>query len=145
MASVSTYLNFPGTTEAAFAFYRSVFGTDLQGPILRWGDMPPGPGMPECSAQQKQLVMHMELPILAGHLLMGTDSMDGMGEPLHVGNHAHITLHPDTRAEADRLFAALSDGGRVTMPMAEMFWGDYFGSWVDRFGVQWMINCASKT
>lgn len=144
MASVSTYLNFDRRTEEAFEFYRSVFGTQYHGPVMRFGDGPPNPEHP-LSPADRQLVLHIELPILGGHLLMGTDAPESMGFKLTPGNHSFICLHPDTRADSDRLFARLSEGGQVQMPLMEMFWGDYFGSLCDRFGVQWMINCASKT
>jgi PhnB protein len=84
------------------------------------------------------------LPILGGHVLHGTDAHESMGFVLQPGNNVHINLHPDTRQEADRLFQALSDGGKVDMPMQVMFWGDYWGSFSDRFGMKWMINCAGR-
>jgi PhnB protein len=144
MASTGTYLNFAGTTEEAFTFYKSVFGTEFAGNgIMRMGDVPAQEGQPELSEAEKQQVMNVGLPILGGHLLMGTDVPEAMG-PLNQGNNVYICLMPDTRAESDRLFNALSEGGTVEMAMAEQFWGDYFGSFVDRFGVQWMINCSSK-
>jgi PhnB protein len=146
MASVSTYLNFNRNTEQAFEFYRAVFGTEFQAPgFMRYTDMPPGPDQPPLPEADKHLVMHVSLPILGGHLLMGTDAAESMGMKVSFGNHVYINLSPDTRAETDRLFARLADGGKVEMPLQEMFWGDYFGSLVDRFGVQWMFNCASKT
>lgn len=144
MASVSTYLNFPGNTEQAFEFYKSVFGGDFRGGVMRMGGVPPQEGAPALSEADKNLVMHVCLPILGGHLLMGTDAPESMGFKMVFGNNVYINLEPDTRAEADRLFAALSSGGKVEMPMADMFWGDYFGSFTDKFGVQWMINCAKK-
>lgn len=144
MASVSTYLNFMGQTEEAFQFYRSVFRTDFAGPIARMGDVPPGPGMPALSATEKNMVMHVALPILGGHVLMGTDTLTALGHKLEVGNNVHINLEPDTRAEAERLFAALSQGGKVSTPLQDMFWGAYFGNLIDKFGVQWMVNCMAK-
>lgn len=144
MASVSTYLNFPGNTEEAFLFYKSVFQTEFIGPIMRMGDVPPAEGMPPMPDEHKHLVMHMMLPILGGHQLMGTDATESMGFKLHFGNNQYINLEPDTRAETQRLFKALSEGGKVTQELADMFWGDYFGSCTDRFGVQWMFNCAEK-
>ena len=143
MARVSTYLNFPGTTEEAFGFYRAVFGGEFNGPIHRFADIPPSPGQPPVAEADRHLVMHVELPILAGHVLMGTDAPESMGLKVAPGNQVHINLEPDTRAEADRLFAGLAAGGQVEMPMQEMFWGAYFGSFADRFGVRWMINCAA--
>jgi PhnB protein len=142
LARVSTYLNFPGTTEEAFTFYRSVFGGGFNGPIHRFADIPPQPGQPPMSDADKQMVMHIELPILGGHVLMGTDAPESMGFKCVGGSNTYINLEPDTRAEADRLFAGLSAGGKVEMPMQDMFWGAYFGSFTDRFGINWMVNCA---
>jgi PhnB protein len=143
MARVSTYLNFPGTTEEAFTFYRSVFGGEFNGPVHRFGDMPAQPGQPPMAPAERQMVMHVELPILGGHVIMGTDAPESMGFTCKPGNNTHLNLEPDTRAEADRLFNALSAGGKVEMPMQDMFWGAYFGSCTDRFGINWMVNCAS--
>jgi PhnB protein len=84
--------------------------------------------------------MHIALPILGGHLLMGTDAPESMGFKVNKGNNVHISLHPDSKKEADELFFKLSAGGEVEMPMADMFWGDYFGSVKDKFGIHWMIN-----
>lgn len=144
MARVSTYLNFPRHTEAAFDFYRSVFGGEFDGGVHRFKDIPPGPGCPPCAEADRELVMHVALPILGGHVLMGTDAPESMGFKVQMGNNVYINLEPDTRAEADRLFAALAAGGKVEMPLQDMFWGDYFGSLTDRYGVQWMVNCAAK-
>lgn len=145
MARVSTYLNFPGSTEAAFQFYKTVFRNDFEGPIMRFRDAPPCEGQPVIPEKDKDLVMHVALPILGGHLLMGTDASEGMGFTLTQGNNVYITLEPDDRTETDRLFQALAEGGAVEMPLQVMFWGDYFGSLVDRFGTRWMFNCASKS
>jgi len=143
MARVSTYLNFARSTEEAFNFYRSVFGTEFLGPIMRFANVPAQPGQPPLSEADKNLVMHIELPILAGHVLMGTDAPESMGFTLTQGNTVTINLEPDTRAETDKLFAALGKGGKADMPLQEMFWGDYFGILVDKFGIRWMFNCAS--
>ena len=144
MARVSTYLNFSRNTEAAFTFYKAVFQTEFSTPIMRMGDGGGcNPDQPPSEADQ-QLVMHVAMPILGGHLLMGTDSPETMGFTLTQGNKVHINLEPDTRPETHRLFAALAAGGKVEMPLQEMFWGDYFGTLVDQFGIHWMFNCASK-
>ncbi len=144
MARTSTYLNFMGKTEEAFRFYASVFGTELATPIHRMGEVPPMPGMPALSDAEKNYVMHVELPILGGHVLMGTDALESMGHTLTFGNNVSINLEPDTRAETARLFARLVDGGKAEMPLTDMFWGGYFGNLVDQFGVRWMFNCAEK-
>ena len=144
MARVSTYLNFPRSTEAAFLFYKSVFGTDFAAPIARFGDGPACEGQPLAEAD-RNLVMHVALPILGGHVLMGTDAPESMGFTVTPGNNMYINLEPDTRAETNRLFAALAAGGKVEMALQEMFWGGYFGSLVDRFGIRWMFNCEQKS
>ena len=145
MARVSTYLNFPGTTEEAFAFYKSVFGGEYAGPVHRFGEMPAMPGQPPMSEADKNMVMHVELPILGGHVIMGTDAPESMGFKVILGNNMHVNLEPDTRAETKRLFEALSVGAEVETPLQDMFWGAYFGSLVDRFGIRWMFNCMNKT
>ena len=145
MPTVSTYLNFARNTEEAFNYYKKVFGTDFVGPIARFGEIPPQPGQPAVPDADKNLIMHISLPILGGHVIMGTDAPESMGFKLKQGNNVYINLSPDTRVETDRLFKALGEGGTVEMPLAEQFWGDYFGSLKDRFGVQWMFNCTSKT
>lgn len=145
MARVSTYLNFPNHTEQAFQYYQSVFGGEFQGGISRFGDIPPQEGAPELSEADKNLVMHVALPILGGvHVLMGTDAPESMGFKVNQGNNVYINLEPDTRAETLRLFKALSDGGKIEMDLQDMFWGAYYGSCTDRFGVQWMFNCEEK-
>lgn len=144
MARVSTYLNFSRNTEEAFNFYKSVFGGEFEGGINRMGEAPLQEGQPPLSNEDKNLVMHIALPILGGHMLMGTDAPESMGFKVHFGNNMFINLEPDTRAETERLFNALSQGGKVEMQLQEMFWGDYFGSCTDKFGVQWMFNCVSK-
>ena len=144
MASTSTYLNFVRNTEEAFNFYRSVFGTEFNGPIARFGEIPPQEGMPPLPDADKNLVMHIELPIVGGHKLMGTDAPESMGFKVNLGNNVHINLQPDTREETKSLFEKLSAGGNITMELQDMFWGDYFGSCTDKFGVQWMVNCSAK-
>jgi len=143
MARVSTYLNFARETEEAFNFYKSVFGTDFVGEIHRFSEVPPQPDKPMLE-EDKNLVMNVQLPILGGHILMGTDAPISMGFKVESGNNIYINLEPDTRVEAKKLFEGLSAGGKVEMELQEMFWGDYYGSCTDKYGVQWMFNCSSK-
>ena len=141
MARTSTYLNFSGNTEQAFLFYRSVFGGEFGNDgIARFGDMPAIDGAPPMSEKDKNLIMHIELPITGGHILMGTDAPESMGFHVNFGNNIYINLEPDTREETLRLFNALSEGGKVIQPMEDMFWGAYYGCCTDKFGVQWMFN-----
>ena len=145
MSKVSTYFNFPRSTEEAFNFYKSVFGGEFGGGgIARFGDMPPQEGMPSMAEEDKNLIMHIELPILGGHVLMGTDAPDSLGFKVNFGNNVHLNLEPDTREETKKLFDALSVDGQVTMQLQDTFWGAYYGSCTDKFGVQWMLNCTEK-
>ncbi|MBC7934163.1 MAG: VOC family protein [Rhizobacter sp.] len=145
MASVSTYLNFPSNTEAGFNFYKSVFGGEFFGNgIMRFGDIPASPDQPPMAEEDKNLVMHVELKILGVHSLMGTDAPESMGFKVNFGNNSYINLQPDKRKETKELFDKLSAAGKVEMDLQDMFWGDYFGSCTDQFGVQWMFNCGEK-
>ncbi len=140
-ARVSTYLNFPGTTEEAFNFYKKVFRTTFNGKgIQRFGDITPPEGMPPLSDEDKKLIIHVELPILGGHILMATDAPESMGLKLQYGNNTHINLEPGSKEETNRLFHELSEGGKVTMELQDMFWGAYYGSCTDKYGINWMFN-----
>jgi PhnB protein len=142
MSRVSTYLNYMGHTEDAFGFYATVFGTQPSGGIARMSDMM-GPDGPELSDAEKQMVAHMELPILAGHTLMGSDMLESLGHERKVGNNVTICLEPDTRAETDRLYAALAEGGSESTGMQDMPWA-YWGCTLDKYGVRWMFNCYDR-
>ncbi len=145
MARTSTYLNFPRQTEEAFLFYKSVFGGEFLGDgINRFGDIPTDDAMPPMAEEDKKLVMHVELAIVGGHIIMGTDAPESLGFKVNFGTNMYINLEPDTRAETKQLFDKLSAGGKVEMELQDMFWGAYFGSCKDKFGVQWMFNCANS-
>jgi PhnB protein len=144
MARTSTYLNFTDNTEEVFNFYKSIFGGEFVGGVARFGDIPPQEGAPPLADGDKNLVMHIELAILGGHHLMGTDAPASMGFKVNVGNNVHINLEPDTKEDAMRLFTALSAGGKITMPLQDMFWGAYYGSCTDKYGVQWMVNVSNS-
>lgn len=101
-------------------------------------------GIPPLPDEDKNLVMNVALPISGGHLLMGSDAPESLGYTIKQGNNVYISIHTETRSEADELFAKLSDNGQIEMPMSDMFWGDYFFSFTDKFGVKWMINHSTK-
>lgn len=132
------YLNFDGTTEEAIRTYAKILGGTLT-EIHRFGSMPMHDGT-QLSAEQQQRVLHVGLELPDGQMIMASDTLEGMGPPRVEGNNVSISVHPDTRQDADRIFAALAEGGTVTMPIADQFWGDYFGALVDRFGINWMVN-----
>jgi PhnB protein len=144
MAKVSIYLNFQGNTEEAFRFYKEVFGTEFSTPFMFMRDVPPQPGMQPLPEKEMNAVMHVALPILAGIEIMGTDMLESMGHKLRIGNNTTINLEPDTRAETERLFNALSKDGSDIAPLSDQFWGSYWGSCLDRFGIRWMFNCYEK-
>lgn len=138
MATINAYLTFDGTCEEAFNFYKSVFGGDF--PMVgKFGDMPPQEGMPPISDEVKNRIMHMSLPISAETVLMGSDTMPGIHDH-QVGNNISLSINTDSREEADLIFTGLSAGGKVSMPLADTFWGAYFGMWTDKFGINWMVN-----
>jgi PhnB protein len=145
MSGVSTYLNFPRNTAEVFTFYKSVFGGEFSGGgIMRFRDIPSSEGMPAFAEQDLDLIMHIELPVLGGHMLMGTDAPESMGFTVTQGNNIHINLEPDTREQTKKLFDALSAGGKIDMDLQDVFWGGFYGSCTDKFGIQWMFNCNEK-
>lgn len=138
MIKLETYLNFNGNTEEAFEFYKSVFGGNFSS-LVRFRDMlMDGVTIPEADAGK---IMHISLPV-GKNSLMASDSIESLGMKLNQGNNVYIFIAPDNKEEADRIFAALSAGGVIEMPMADQPWGDYFGSFRDKFGVMWMINAT---
>lgn len=144
MSKVSVYLNFMGNTEEAFTFYKSVFNTEFVAPMMYMKDVPADPNMPPLSEKEKNYVMHVALPILDGTQIMATDMLESMGHELKIGNNTTINLQPDSREETRRLFDLLADGGADIMPLQEMFWGDYWGTCLDKYGIRWMFSCDAK-
>ena len=140
MATLNPYLNFAGNTEEAFRFYRSVFGGDFT-TLLRFKDTPEASKIPE---KEKNMLMHVALPVGKGNSLMATDAVESMGHKLTVGNNIQLSLEAESKDEAERLFKGLSAGGKVTVPLQDSFWGAYFGMLIDKFGIQWMVNYTHK-
>ena len=136
MATISPYLNFMGNTEDAFNFYKSVFGGEFE-MVTRFKDTPETANVPE---KEKNMIMHISLPISKEVRLMGTDTLESMGHGLTKGNNVSLAINPSSLDEAQKLFNGLSAGGQVMMPFEKAFWGAYFGMLTDKFGVQWMVN-----
>lgn len=134
---VHPYLNFDGKAEEAFNFYKSVFGGEFVGGVSKMGD---APGTENLSDDEKNRVMHIALRISDELFLMASDIVPSMGHTLIEGNNNYISLHPTSKEEADRLFNGLSAGGTIEMPLEDTFWGAYYGSFKDQFGVYWMVN-----
>lgn len=132
---LNPYLNFDGNCREAFAHYRSIFGGDFI--IMQtFRDGPDGMGV---SDEEMDNIMHVSLP-MGESVLMGSDVPSAFGAPPITGSNVQISVSPASREDADRVFAGLSKGGEVTMPMMDMFWGSYFGSCTDKFGMNWMVN-----
>ena len=136
---LNAYLNFNGKTDEAFKFYKSVFGGEFSA-LQRFKDIPNSEKpMPKGEGER---IMHVALPLGDGNTLMGSDISEGMGMKLNPGNNVYLSLHPDTKSEAERLFNELSKGGKIEMAFQKMFWGAYYGAFTDKFGIQWMVNYA---
>lgn len=127
------YLILDGRCEAAFQLYEKALNGKIS-MISRFGDVPGAAG----SDADRNRVMHVRLE--AGeNVLMGSDTTT---DRPHEGNHGmYVSLQVDSIAEAERIFALLSEGGQVVMPLEQTFWAVRFAMLLDRFGVSWMINC----
>lgn len=137
MTKFNIYLNFPGNAEEALNFYKSVFGGEFSA-VIRFKDMPM-PGQ-KLRKEDENKLMHIALPVGQDGILMASDALESHGQKLTVGDNMSISVQPDSREEADRIFKGLSAGGTIEMPIADQPWGDYYGSFTDRFGIPWMVN-----
>ena len=137
--TLSTYLHFNGNCREAFEFYRSVFGGEFE-MLSTFAEMPPDVSVPE---DERDNVMHVSFPI-GSSVLMGSDMPSTFGPPTEIGTNFSITYSCPSREETDALFAKISEGGVVTMPLADMFWGAYFGACTDKFGINWQFDCEQQ-
>ena len=136
MKSLNPYLNFNGNTEEVFTFYKSVFGGEFK-TFSRFSDTPHGDNLPE---EDKEKMMHVALLLSNGTTLMGTDVLTSQGHQPVAGNNISLSIEADSKEAADTIFAKLSAGGTIEMPLMDTFWGAYFGMFTDKFGIKWMIN-----
>ncbi|WP_154221936.1 VOC family protein [Marinicella rhabdoformis] len=142
MNNINIYLHFEGNCKEAFDFYQAVFQTEILHTSL-FSEMPQNnDGNDHCTVEEndKDKIMHISLPINDRFVLMGCDTIGSQTERHNPGNNFALSVNPETLKEAERVFAALSDGGEVTMPLEKSFWGSYFGMLTDPFGIQWMVN-----
>ena len=142
MTKLNCHLNFQDNAEDAFNFYKSVFGGEFAG-IMRFKDVTDFPGKEKLNEEDLNKIMHIALPI-GDNMLMATDMLESQGQKLKTGNDVTLSVHPDSKKEADRVYNELSAGGKAHMPMADMFWGDYWGMLTDKFGVNWMVNYSTR-
>lgn len=137
MTTINVYLTFNGNCLEAFEFYKSVFGGEYAY-IGKFGEMPPDENY-QVPESDKNRIMHVSLPISKETILMGSDTSSYSGDAVF-GNNFSVSINTESKDEADRLFNSLSEGGKITMPLAETFWGAYFGMFTDKFGINWMVN-----
>ncbi len=136
MKAVNPYLNFNGNTEEAFNFYKSVFGGQFA-MIMRFKDTQEASKL---SASEQEKIMHIALPLKNGTILMATDALESMGQKLNAGNNFYICISPESKEEGNKLFDALSAGGKIEIPYQKQFWGAWHGQFTDKFGIQWMVD-----
>lgn len=142
MTTVNPYLTFNGNCEEAFTHYKSVFGGEFTY-LGRFKDMPPVENCPPSEADAEK-IMHVSLPISKETILMGSDTSSSMGPSVTTGNNISVSITTDSKEGADRLFEGLSAGGQTTMAMQQTFWGDYFGMFTDKFGINWMVSFGQQ-
>jgi PhnB protein len=140
LARVSTYLNFQGNAGEALELYGKAFGSELTVPVTRYQDMPADSNGPAVADNEKEMIMHAELPILAGHVIMVTDMLESLDQKTRIGNNTTINLEPDSLDEAQRIYDVLVDGATETVPLSPMPWNAIWGVLLDRFGIRWMFN-----
>ncbi len=130
-----TYLTFAGNCEEAMNFYKEALGAEIL-LFSRMGDSPM-----EIPENLKGKIMHARMRIGENELYM-SDTFDPSS--LNQGNNVSLSIQVDDTAQLEKLFNSLSAGGRITMPLADAFWGARFGMFVDKFGIHWMFNCELK-
>ena len=136
MLNINAYLHFMGKTEEAMNFYKSILG----GEFTIFGRFRDVPGAENMNPEDQKKIMHISLTTKNGTVIMATDSLESMGQQVNFGNNVHLCIQAESETEVDKLFTALSTGGKVEMPVNKTFWGAYFGMCQDKYGVQWMIN-----
>ena len=136
MLNINAYLHFTGKTEEAMNFYKSILG----GEFTIFGRFRDVPGAENMNPEDQKKIMHISLTTKNGTVIMATDSLESMGQQVNFGNNVHLCIQAESETEVDKLFGALSTGGKVEMPVNKTFWGAYFGMCQDKYGVQWMIN-----
>jgi PhnB protein len=140
MASINPHIHFNGNTEEAFDFYKSVFGGAFSR-LVRYKDLTGGYQFPE---EELNKIMHITLPISNGSALMGSDVPNILGKVNEAENRSKITISAESKVEADHLFNGLSAGGNIECPIGNSPWGSYFGSFRDKYGIEWMIDFVAK-
>lgn len=143
MTTINPYLMFDGNCEEAFNFYKTVFGGEFAH-VGRFSEMPESPNCPPVAEDEKNLIMHVSLPISKETVLMGSDTSKSYGPPFALGNNFSISINAQSNDQVDDIFNKLKVDGTVVMPLDITFWGSYFGMLTDKFGIQWMVSCETS-
>jgi PhnB protein len=141
MARINPYIHFNGNAEDAFTFYKSVFGGEFAR-IMRYKDLA-NAEYPIAEIDANRL-MHIALPVGKGNMLLGSDTIQVMGQVTENDNRNTIFINAESREEADKFFNGLSNGGKVEMPINDGPFGAYFGMFADKYGIQWMVAFDPK-
>ncbi|MCE1188324.1 MAG: VOC family protein [Ignavibacteria bacterium] len=142
MANINPYIHFNGNANEAFEFYKSVFGGEFS-LLVRFKDMANTPGFPNAKHEENK-ILHVALPIGKFNVLMGSDIPEVMGTVSENENRSKIYITAESKAEADKLFNSLTEGGTIEIPISESTWGSYFGMLRDKFGIEWMVDFPLK-
>ena len=140
MALINPHINFNGNAEEAFNFYKSVFGGEFS-LIIRFKEMS-SPENPILESEANK-IMHIALPI-GKNVLMANDVPEILGKVNEHENRSKISIHTESRQEADKLFNGLSLGGNIEVPITDSPWGSYFGMFRDKYGIEWMVDFDPK-
>ncbi len=136
MVTINPYINFNGNAEEAFNFYSSVFGGDFDS-IVRFKDLE-GPDFPVAENEANK-ILRIVLPI-GNNVLIANDVPESLGPVNENENRSKISVFAESHEEADRIFAGLTVGGTIEMPMDTSPWGTYFGMFRDKFGIEWTVE-----
>ena len=142
MATTNTFLTFNGNCEEAFNYYKSIFGGDF-GHVSRFSEMPQNEGY-TLVGTDKNKIMHISLPI-GTSVLMGCDAGNEWAASLVQGNNFSVSVSAESRVEAEKIFNGLAEYGQISMPLADTFWGAFFGMIIDQFGINWMISFNERS
>lgn len=136
MALINPHINFNGNAEEAFNFYKSVFGGEFS-QIMRFKDI--STDEYPVAENEANKIMHIGLPI-GQNILIGNDVPETMGRVHEMENRSKISVSAESREEADKIFAGLSEGGNIEVPIADSPWGSYFGMFRDKYGIEWIVD-----
>lgn len=138
MTVINPYLTFLGDCEAAFNYYKLVFGGEFSS-LERFSEMPQEKDV-ILSEDEQNKILHIALPLGKDNVLMGSDAGGHRDAKTVIGNNISISVSVESKDRAEEVFEKLSENGAVAMPMEDTYWGEYFGMCTDQFGINWMVS-----